>query len=155
MCLSNPISRTLDISGICYDTSFIIWQEISIWGKITCFELSVVVLMLLCRNDPSDLLVWDWTVREITKSNSTFSATNISINIVGLLKLHDTIRMKSIFGTRFSSIYLAKGEKRLDFRLSFVDLQRAKDGTHRRAANPQKGALFKEFNAPPPYTLSV
>ena len=95
MCLSNPISRALDKSGICYDTSFIIWQEISIWGKITCFELNVVVLMLLCRNDPSDLLVWDWTVREITKSSSTFSATNISSNIVGLLQLHDTIRMKS------------------------------------------------------------
>ena len=35
-----------------------------------------------------------------------------------------------IFGTKFSSIYLAKVEKRLDFRLSFVNLQRAKDGTH-------------------------
>ena len=35
-----------------------------------------------------------------------------------------------IFGTKFSSIYLAKGEKRLVFRLSFVNLQREKDGTH-------------------------
>ena len=69
-------------------------------------------------------------VREITKSSSTFSATNISSNIVGFLQLHDTIQMKSIFGTRFRSIYLAKGEKRLVFRLSFVNLQRAKDGTH-------------------------
>ena len=34
------------------------------------------------------------------------------------------------FGTKFSSIYLTKGEKRLVFRLSFVNLQRAKDGTH-------------------------
>ena len=34
------------------------------------------------------------------------------------------------FGTKFSSIYLAKEEKRLVFRLSFVNLQRAKDGTH-------------------------
>ena len=33
------------------------------------------------------------------------------------------------FGTNFSSIYLAKEEKRLVFRLSFVNLQRAKDGT--------------------------
>ena len=33
--------------------------------------------------------------------------------------------------TKFSSIYLAKGEKkRLVFRLSFVNLQRAKNGTH-------------------------
>ena len=35
-----------------------------------------------------------------------------------------------IFGTKFSSIYLAKAEKHLFFRLSFVNLQRAKDGTH-------------------------
>ena len=35
-----------------------------------------------------------------------------------------------IFGTKFSSIYLAKGEKHLVFRLSFVNMQRAKDGTH-------------------------
>ena len=34
------------------------------------------------------------------------------------------------FGTKFSTIYLANGEKRLFFRLSFVNLQRAKDGTH-------------------------
>ena len=34
------------------------------------------------------------------------------------------------FGARFSSIYLTKGEKRSVFRLSFVNPQRAKDGTH-------------------------
>ena len=33
------------------------------------------------------------------------------------------------FGTKFSSIYLAKGEKWLGFRLSFVNPQRAKDST--------------------------
>ena len=55
------------------------------------------------------------TVREITKSSSTFFCA---------------IQIKSIFGTKFSSIYLEKGEKRLVFRLSFVYLQRAKDGTH-------------------------
>ena len=38
--------------------------------------------------------------------------------------------MKFHFGTKFSSIHLAKGVKRLCFRLSFVNLQRAKDGTH-------------------------
>ena len=37
------------------------------------------------------------SVREITKSRSTFSATNISSNIVWLLQLHDTIQMESIF----------------------------------------------------------
>ena len=50
--------------------------------------------------------------------------------MVWLLQLHDTIQMKSILVTRFSSIYLAKGEKRSVFRLSFVDPQRAKDGTY-------------------------
>ena len=76
-------------------------------------------------------------VREITKSSSTFSATNISSNMIWLLQVHDTIQMKSnytwiiydhgivaiashimiydnvqnlIFGTNFSSIYLAKGK---------------------------------------------
>ena len=80
------------------------------------------------------------SVREITKSNSTFSATNISSNIVWFLQLHDTIQMKSNYtrinynhdditirsnmmiyhcvwilfsATKFRSIYLAKGEKRL------------------------------------------
>ena len=37
---------------------------------------------------------------------------------------------KLIFGNKFSSTYLAKGEKRLVFRLSCVNLQRAKDGTY-------------------------
>ena len=35
-----------------------------------------------------------------------------------------------IFGTKFSNIYLPKGEKHFVFRLSFANLQRAKDGTH-------------------------
>ena len=69
-------------------------------------------------------------VREITKSSSTFSATNISSNIVWLLQLHDTIQTKSQFGTKFNSIYLAKWVKRLVFQPSFVNLQRVKDGTH-------------------------
>ena len=37
--------------------------------------------------------------------------------------------MKFIFATKFSSIYPAKGQKRLVLK-SFVNLQRAKDGTH-------------------------
>ena len=35
-----------------------------------------------------------------------------------------------MFATKFSSIYLAKGQKRFVFQLVFVNLQRAKDGTH-------------------------
>ena len=101
------------------------------------------------------------TVRVITKSSSTFIATNISNNIVWLLQLQDAIQMKSkdtwisynheniairshtriyncvwnlIFGTKFSNIYLAKGENIYFFRLSFVNQPRVKDGTHMFAA---------------------
>ena len=49
--------------------------------------------------------------------------------MIWLIQLHDAIQMKSIFATKFSNIYLAKGEKRLVFWQSFVNL-RAKDGTH-------------------------
>ena len=92
-------------------------------------------------------------VREITKSSSTFSA-NV---IIWFLHLHDINQIKSnytwinynhddiaiwchimiydnaynlIFATKFGNIYLAKGEKCSFFRLSFVNLQRVKDGTH-------------------------
>ena len=51
-----------------------------------------------------------WAVREITKSSNTFAATNININIVWFLSLHDNVVWNFIFGTKFSSIYLAKGE---------------------------------------------
>ena len=47
-----------------------------------------------------------------------------------MVKLHDMIQMNLIFATKFSSIYLTKEEKTLVFRPSFVNLQRAKDGTH-------------------------
>ena len=70
------------------------------------------------------------SVREITNSSNTFSATNITRNIVWFLPLRDNFVCNFIFGTKFSSLYLTKGEKRLGFRLSFVNLQRAKDGTH-------------------------
>ena len=50
--------------------------------------------------------------------------------MVWLLQLHDTIQMESNFVTKFSSIYLAIGQKRLVFQLSFVNMQLAKNGTH-------------------------
>ena len=71
-----------------------------------------------------------YAVREITKSSSTFYATDISCNIVWFLTLHDNFVWNFIFGTKFSSIYLIKSEKRLVFRRLFVNRQRAKDGTH-------------------------
>ena len=53
------------------------------------------------------------TVREITRSSSTFSATNVSSNIVWFLPPHDNFVWNFILGTKFSSIYLTKDEKRL------------------------------------------
>ena len=40
---------------------------------------------------------WHLSVRKITKSSSTFSATNFSSNIIELLQLHDTIQIKWIY----------------------------------------------------------
>ena len=105
---------------------------------------SLIQVMAWCREN----LIWtngfgqlgttNLAVREITKSSSTFSATNISSNIIWFLQLHDIIKMKSnhtwinythnniairshmmiynsvwnlIFATKFSSIYLTKWEK--------------------------------------------
>ena len=99
------------------------------------------------ESDALSLFCHSLSVREITTSSSSFSATNISSNIVWFLQLHDAMQMKSnctwinynhnniairshiiiynflwylIFGTKFSSIYLAKWEKRLVFRLYFL-----------------------------------
>ena len=44
--------------------------------------------------------------------------------------IYNSVKNLLIFATKFSSIYPTKGEKHLVLRLSFVDLQRAKDGTH-------------------------
>ena len=131
---------------------------------VSVAAISYLTFLWLCT------ITMTLTVREITTSSSTFTATSISSNIVWLLQLHDTIQMKSkytlinynhdniaignhisiynflwnlIFVTKFSSIYLAKGEKRFDFRLSFVNLQCAKDVTHMFDANIDVCLLYK------------
>ena len=43
--------------------------------------------------------------------------------------MHDSV-WNICFATKLSGIYLAKRQKRLVFQLSFVNLQRAKGGTH-------------------------
>ena len=43
--------------------------------------------------------------------------------------IYDSVQ-NVMFATKFSSIYLAKGQKHLVFQISFVNLQRANDGTH-------------------------
>ena len=104
--------------------------------------------------------------QEITKNSST----DINSSITWLPQLHDTIPMKSnytwinynhdnmairslimiynsvqklILATKFTSIYLAKGEKRLVFRPSFVNLQRAKYGTRCLMQNIDMCLLYK------------
>ena len=92
----------------------------SSWQSMGCFSVQSLCCSL--------------AVREITKSSSTFSATNISNKMIWFLQLHDTIKMKSnhtginynhnniatrsnimiydgvqnlVFATKFSNIYLA------------------------------------------------
>ena len=50
-----------------------------------------------CRCDNMKNVNVYLTVREITKSSSTYSATNISSSIILLLQLHDKIQMKLIY----------------------------------------------------------
>ena len=51
--------------------------------------------------------------------------------------------MNLSFATKFRSIYRTKGEKCLVFRPSFVNLQRAKDGTYVFEANTDMCLLYK------------
>ena len=51
-----------------------------------------------------------------------------NIAIRSHIMIHNSVQ-NLFFATKFSSIYLTKGERCLFFRLSFVNLQRAKDGT--------------------------
>ena len=60
------------------------------WGNYR-LTLSDIVETIMKMRTP-----WS-TVLKIPKSSNTFSATNISSNIVWFLQLHDTIRMKSIY----------------------------------------------------------
>ena len=64
------------------------------------------------------------------KSNHTginYNHNNIAIR--SHIMIYDSV-YNLILATKFSSIYLAKGQKRLVFQLSFLNLQRAKDETH-------------------------
>ena len=77
-------------------------------------------------------MIWFLQLRDTMQMKSKYTRINYN---------HDNLAIKNhamiynfawnlIFGTKFSSIYLAKGEKRLVFWLSHVNLQRAKDYTH-------------------------
>ena len=75
-------------------------------------------------------------------AGNVFTSTGFKGNRLLPIYNHDNIAIRSHImiynfnvkfnscGTKSISIYLAKGEKRSVFRLSFVNLQRVKDGTH-------------------------
>ena len=48
-----------------------------------------------------------------------------------------------IFATKFSNIYLAKRQNRLVFQLSFLNMQRATEGTHIFMQNIDMCLLYK------------
>ena len=159
--LSTPFQRWNNFP-LHWDSSWICWKYHMYWPinyagrKTSCVRALLLGLEVQIHRYFSSRFKIDSQVREITKSSSTFPATNISSNMVWLRQLYDTIQMISnytwinynhdkitlrshriyycvrslIFDAKFSSIYLAKGEKCLFFRLSFVNLRRAKDGTH-------------------------
>ena len=102
---------------------------------------------------------------EITKSSSTFSATNISSNRLWFHQLHETIQMKSNYAwinynhdkyshkKSYNDIWFCVkfhfwyqnllGKKSLVCRLSFVNLQRAKDCTNSLIQNIDMCLLYK------------
>ena len=53
-------------------------------------------------------------VREITKSSSSFTATNISSNLIWFLQLHNTMNMRSIFATKLVA-FLSQRENNIWF----------------------------------------
>ena len=73
-------------------------------------------------------------VREITKSSSTFSATNTSSNVVWSISTAwynpNEIKWNLILVPNLVAFISQKEKNVCFFRLSFVNLQRAKDRTH-------------------------
>ena len=71
-----------------------IWIVPCTWNNHTIFLLMLVAeKCYYCWWSP--WLLRGWTVKEITKSSSTFSVIFISSNIVWIFQLYDTIQMKS------------------------------------------------------------
>ena len=77
-------------------------------------------------------MIWFFQLHDTIKMKSNHIGINYNRNSIAI-RSHMMIYISMynlIFVTKFSSIYLAKGQKRLFFKLSCVNLQRAKDGTH-------------------------
>ena len=77
-------------------------------------------------------MIWFFQLHDTIKMKSNHTGINNNHNNIAIrsyIVIYDIV-YNLIFATKFSSIYLAKGQKRLVFQLSFVNLQRAKDETH-------------------------
>ena len=77
-------------------------------------------------------MMWFFQLHDTIKMKSNHTGINYNHNNIALRNhkmIYDNV-WKLIFATKFSSIHLAKGQKRLIFQLSFVNLQRAKNETH-------------------------
>ena len=77
-------------------------------------------------------MIWFLQLRGVIKIKSNHTGMNYNHNNIAIrrpIMIYDSVQ-NLIFATKFSSIYLAKWQKHLVFQLSFVNLQRAKDGTH-------------------------
>ena len=71
-------------------------------------------------------------LHDTIKNKSNHTGINYDHNNIAIrnrIMIYNSV-WKIIFATKFSSIYLAKGQKRLVFQPSFINLQRAKDSTH-------------------------
>ena len=83
--------------SVYFCSSLVITLKIQLWSKFS---------RCCCQDTLS--------VREITKSSSTFSAASISSNIVWLLQLHDTIQRNQILVPNLVA-FLSQNEKNVWF----------------------------------------
>ena len=77
-------------------------------------------------------MLWFFQLHDTIKikyNNKGINSKHNNESIRSHIMIHNSV-WNLIYATKFSSIYLAKGQKRSVFQLSFVNLQRAKDDTH-------------------------
>ena len=77
-------------------------------------------------------MVWFFQLLDTIKMKWNHTGINYNHNHIAIrshIGIYNSVQ-NFVFDTKFSSIYLAKGQKRLVFQLQFDNLQRAKYGTH-------------------------
>ena len=104
------------------------YRQVSLYFSAASFPFAIVIVAYILRCLICfclyDIEVCESVIRHNEQSGRSPKVVTIfllqTLVTTWLLQLHDTILTKSHFGTKFSSIYLAKCEKRLVFRLSFL-----------------------------------